>query len=1101
MTFLKERFVKETREFISGKLITSGETIGANSVTLGAFVIPEMEEGKTSSVLFRIMVGNDVKYMRVEPDSSWDPDEVKPKDLYFISNWDISTSSLTISVIPMCLLQERNEIEILFDAEYINNRNKKTKGTLHASDIARQLERDYVFNYFGRQRLFVSLVERSDDMYVYGVGGRRLLVQFKPDRQKYFLAKDMKGEFPKDHNILMRNTCLSFFSVRFCEESNASPAFQQVVTNIKSGKAILGLWNRYSQMELMEASDLKERLGNIPYEVLVTTESYTRVQLLPESKEQQAAFRENIDELSHSSMEVINLKVTDDNGRKRAPSFKVRSINRSAARIDFFDEDNLLPSSGRLCISIVGDEVVSRRRDYALDLLTNPENANLATAALLRTLALTIEGDVENIPSVAALRKHRKISPTLTNKTKAFLQEKFGIDDLTDNQKMAVDAALNTPDLVVIQGPPGTGKSTVIAAICNRLIEEAGKIGKNAATDKLILLSAFQNDTVEHIASKIDTLGLPTIKAGKDAVGNIRAEDDMIALIRNRIDAAIHQLPPEKLRLRTSARLVSIRDVLRKDRDYKAAKTRIEELLRQVRSLLSDDLWNRWQEMNPVRTNDAGNSKFTKALKAVQANPQGYGDGGFNAIQRLLALDNLPFEEDEISFLDDAPMDQEPIPEGFLERLQQIKDKYLSASSSEENTIRSGVNLDMDKWIDDAILYFKDREERDYGDEDIFTLSVLLALRDDLEGSRFFIKDTIKEYSQSLAATNQVAGGRELFAYPEIENVILEEAARSNPLDLLIPIVKATRRIILVGDQKQLPQLIEAGIVKKTVAHIDDEAERNAESQKFEDSLFKILFDNLSRMDKEGLSGTSRRSITLEEQFRMHPAIGDFISRLYYNGKLRPGMGWERQEEKKKHGLSLPWAAGKVAVFCDVSAENGFETGRRGKARRAEAERVVALLDEIGSDPASDDLSVGVITFYSSQVDMIFEEAERAGYTRRNKDGEFEIAPNFLETNDHREKLRIGSVDSFQGKEFDIVILSTVRSNDLDRVDGNERSVFGFLTLFNRLNVAFSRAQRMVIVVGDGGMFRDEYAKTYVEGLYEFCTVFSKDEKYGSYIR
>ena len=184
MTFLKERFVKETREFISGKLITSGETIGANSVTQGAFVIPEMEEGKTSSVLFRIMVGNDVKYMRVEPDSSWDPDEVKPKDLYFISNWDISTSSLTISVIPMCLLQERNEIEILFDAEYINNRNKKTKGTLHASDIARQLERDYVFNYFGRQRLFVSLVERSDDMYVYGVGGRRLLVQFKPDRQK-----------------------------------------------------------------------------------------------------------------------------------------------------------------------------------------------------------------------------------------------------------------------------------------------------------------------------------------------------------------------------------------------------------------------------------------------------------------------------------------------------------------------------------------------------------------------------------------------------------------------------------------------------------------------------------------------------------------------------------------------------------------------------------------------------------------------------------------------------------------------------------------------------------------------------------------------------
>jgi superfamily I DNA and/or RNA helicase len=363
------------------------------------------------------------------------------------------------------------------------------------------------------------------------------------------------------------------------------------------------------------------------------------------------------------------------------------------------------------------------------------------------------------------------------------------------------------------------------------------------------------------------------------------------------------------------------------------------------------------------------------------------------------------------------------------------------------------------------------------------------------------MRDAIKEYSQSLAATNQVAGGRELMKFNMIENVILEEAARSNPLDLLIPIIKATRRIILVGDQKQLPQLIETNIVKKAVSHIEDEAERNAESLKFEDSLFKILFDNLGRMDEEGLSGTTRRSITLEEQFRMHPAIGDFISRLYYSDRLKPGMGWEVQEAKRRHGLTIPWAAGKVAVFCDVPREDGFESGRRGKARRAEANRVISLLDELGQDPAFDDLSIGIITFYSSQVDMIFEEGMRAGYTRMNKDGDYEIAPDYLETKDHREKLRIGSVDSFQGKEFDIVILSTVRCNDFDRTEGNERSVFGFLTLFNRLNVAFSRAQRMIIVAGDGQMFDDEYAKTHVEGLYEFYNVFSRDEKYGSHIR
>ena len=105
-----------------------------------------------------------------------------------------------------------------------------------------------------------------------------------------------------------------------------------------------------------------------------------------------------------------------------------------------------------------------------------------------------------------------------------------------------------------------------------------------------------------------------------------------------------------------------------------------------------------------------------------------------------------------------------------------------------------------------------------------------------------------------------------------------------------------------------------------------------------------------------------------------------------------------------------------------------------------------------------------------------------------------------METKDHEEKLRIGTVDSFQGKEFDVVILSTVRSNEIERIDDNNLKVFGFLTLFNRLNVAFSRAKKMIVVAGDGEMFADEYAKRHTEGLYEFYNNFSTDEKYGARI-
>ena len=159
------------------------------------------------------------------------------------------------------------------------------------------------------------------------------------------------------------------------------------------------------------------------------------------------------------------------------------------------------------------------------------------------------------------------------------------------------------------------------------------------------------------------------------------------------------------------------------------------------------------------------------------------------------------------------------------------------------------------------------------------------------------------------------------------------------------------------------------------------------------------------------------------------------------------------------------------------------------------------LLNELISDPNSEDLSIGVITFYSKQVDVLYQEAEKEGYAEKNKDGTYEIVKRFHKTSDGSEKLRIGSVDSFQGKEFDIVILSTVRSNTLPRVDKNSSRVFGFLKLENRLNVAFSRAKKMIIVVGDGDMFKDDFASEHVKGLHAFYNKLSKDQKYGNQIR
>ena len=187
-------------------------------------------------------------------------------------------------------------------------------------------------------------------------------------------------------------------------------------------------------------------------------------------------------------------------------------------------------------------------------------------------------------------------------------------------------------------------------------------------------------------------------------------------------------------------------------------------------------------------------------------------------------------------------------------------------------------------------------------------------------------------------------------------------------------------------------------------------------------------------------------------------------------------------------------------IFCNVG--NEFPEGKgQSKHRKAEAEKIMWILNELRKDPQFENLSVGIITFYSRQVSLLFEEASKKDncYTIKTKDG-YEIHSDYKTIQGDTEKLRIGTVDSFQGKEFDIVILSTVRSNSIKRIEGNERNVFGFLTLKNRLNVAFSRAKKMVIVVGDEAMYEDEYAKIHVYGLYDFCTNITKNKEYGNRI-
>ena len=227
--------------------------------------------------------------------------------------------------------------------------------------------------------------------------------------------------------------------------------------------------------------------------------------------------------------------------------------------------------------------------------------------------------------------------------------------------------------------------------------------------------------------------------------------------------------------------------------------------------------------------------------------------------------------------------------------------------------------------------------------------------------------------------------------------------------------------------------------------------------------------------------------MTLDRQYRMHPRLGRFVSEQFYKPH---GEEFEsgRDEEEFAHDVSLKDGAslaGKVAAWIDVPHERGPESEGRSKRRPAEARRVAEEAHAAVS--RHPELSVGVITFYAAQRDVILSSMCEIGLTERDGEGGFRIRDEWRRTSDGRERLRVGTVDAFQGKEFDVVFLSLTRSNRIQVKDeATRRRRYGFLLLENRLCVAMSRQHRLLVVVGDSAMATGSDAESSVPGLVAF---------------
>lgn len=246
----------------------------------------------------------------------------------------------------------------------------------------------------------------------------------------------------------------------------------------------------------------------------------------------------------------------------------------------------------------------------------------------------------------------------------------------------------------------------------------------------------------------------------------------------------------------------------------------------------------------------------------------------------------------------------------------------------------------------------------------------------------------------------------------KFHSILIDESMQSTEPECMVPVVLGAKQLILVGDHCQLGPVV---MCKKAAKA----------------GLSQSLFERLVVL---GI-----RPFRLEVQYRMHPELSQFPSNFFYEGSLQNGV---RADERKMKN-EFPWPQPDCPMFFLVTQGQeeiaGSGTSYLNRTEAANVEKITTRFLKCRVSPEQ----IGIITPYEGQRAYLVQYMQYQGSLHSKLYQEIEIA----------------SVDAFQGREKDIIIMSCVRSN--------EHQGIGFLNDPRRLNVALTRAKYGIIIVGN----------------------------------
>ncbi|KAI0674635.1 P-loop containing nucleoside triphosphate hydrolase protein [Trametes maxima] len=292
--------------------------------------------------------------------------------------------------------------------------------------------------------------------------------------------------------------------------------------------------------------------------------------------------------------------------------------------------------------------------------------------------------------------------------------------------------------------------------------------------------------------------------------------------------------------------------------------------------------------------------------------------------------------------------------------------------------------------------------------------------------------DTLKTYKVIVSTCGNASFAYNIGMSPgHFTHIFVDEAGQGSEPEVLTAAIKtmatAETRVILSGDPKQLGPVVRSSIARDFA---------------LDKSYLERLMEQ--RVYADTTTGRGRSYVKLVKNFRSHSAILSYPNEVFYERELEvcgsPSIINSFLGSAQLASPRLP------VVFHAISGENERESTSPSYFNKYEATEVVEYIRDLLKDRqhpirAGD---IGVITPYNAQVRKIRMLLQKA---------------NIKDTT-------VASVEAFQGQERRVIIISTVRSSR-DLLSYDAKFTLGFVSNPRRFNVAVTRAQALLIVIGD----------------------------------